>query len=71
MESGTTHNSLPTCFDHLLELGITPPEEIEDVKTLAQKVMVDDLYERFPWIVVPFAIDIEITEMDAPWSTKK
>ena len=48
-----------------------PENEIEDIKKLAQKIMVDDLPERFPWLSVPFEIDVELTKPGESWAAKK
>lgn len=47
---------------------IFPAEQNEVIK-IARKVMIDDLIEHYPWIIVPMDVEVEVTEPDQPWST--
>lgn len=50
----------------------TFPKEKEEVITIVKQVMEKDIVEEHKrWLIVPLAIEIEMTEIDQPWSTKK
>lgn len=47
------------------------PDELEHVIQTVRRVSCEELPKAWPWIVVPLEIDVEICEIDAPWSEKK
>jgi len=47
------------------------PEEEEEVLKLAEDVMVEKIRETHKWLIVPLSVDIETTEVDGSWYTKK
>lgn len=51
-------------------LSIDPAEEKHVICT-ANRVMTQDIRERFDWICVPLEVEPEMTEIDASWYTKK
>jgi DNA polymerase I len=46
-------------------------EEKERVWKLMKRVMEKEITETFDWLVVPLEVEIEATDVDRPWSTKK
>ena len=47
------------------------PDELEYVCELAHKITCFELPEVWKWIIVPMDIDMEICDVDSPWSEKK
>jgi len=47
-----------------------PPDEKEDVISLCTEIATQRLREQYPWIIVPLAIEWEVTEVDASWYSK-
>jgi uracil-DNA glycosylase family 4 len=47
------------------------PSEISYLVPLIKKVMTQDILEDHPWIIVPLVSEVEVTEIDKPWHTKK
>lgn len=48
-----------------------PPNELKIVLPLARKIMTDEMKAAFPWVSVPFKVDLELADVDRPWSEKK
>ena len=47
------------------------PDEEKHVLQVCKKIMCEDIRKEFSFLIVPFSIDIEMTEIDQPWNTKK
>lgn len=47
------------------------PEEREHVLKIVKRVSCEDIRKEWDWIIVPFDIDAEITQIDEPWFYKK
>ena len=47
------------------------PDELEHVAEIVQDITTKQLPEFWKWIIVPLSVDMEITEVDEPWSEKK
>ena len=45
---------------------INPSEEQESVE-IVRRVMTEDIVKEFPWIIVPFEVDINVGGIDRPW----
>jgi len=43
------------------------PSEEEEVKEVVERVMTKDIVDAFPWIVVPFEVEISVGEIDKSW----
>lgn len=49
-------------------IGVITPEELNDFIPLLQTVMVDRCKERFPWVISPLAVEIEVAPMNKSWT---
>lgn len=47
------------------------PEEAQEVLTVCEKVMTKDIRQEFKWIIVPLAIEAEVTPINGSWFEKK
>ena len=47
------------------------PDELEHVASTIIKITSEDLLKHFDWISVPMTVEMEICDVDQPWSTKK
>ncbi len=45
------------------------PKELPFLLPLIKRVMTKDILTAFPWISVPLEVEIEVGDIDAPWST--
>jgi len=59
---GETHDSM---------VKDVPPDEFDLILHTTKKIMVDDLIAQFPFIITPIEIEIEATDTDGAWHTKK
>jgi len=48
----------------------TDPGELHYVAKTVRKVACDDLREKWKWISVPLSVDIDVCDVDQPWSKK-
>ncbi len=47
------------------------PREIDHVIPIIQRVMTQDIRQEWVWITVPLEVEMDICDIDAPWSEKK
>jgi uracil-DNA glycosylase family 4 len=47
------------------------PDEKDHVIRTVKQVMTKDIREKWPWIIVPLTIEIELAPVDKPWSETK
>jgi len=47
------------------------PDELSIITAALKKIMCQDIREHWQWIIVPLDIEIEITEINQSWYTKK
>jgi hypothetical protein len=47
------------------------PDEKDMILKLIHRIMTQDLVEAFDWMIVPMGAEIEMGEIDQPWSMKK
>jgi DNA polymerase I-like protein with 3'-5' exonuclease and polymerase domains len=47
------------------------PEERDHVLRTVQRVTCEDLPKAWPWIIVPLDVEIDVCDVDKPWSEKK
>jgi DNA polymerase-1 len=59
---GETHDSM---------VKDVPKDEFDHIISITKKIMVDDLIDQFPFIITPIEIEIEATDVDGSWYTKK
>lgn len=48
-------------------IGAIVPEELNVMLPLINTIMVDRAKEKFPWIISPLSIDIELAPLNKPW----
>lgn len=46
------------------------PDELEEVAAMAHRITTVDLPKAWDWIIVPLEIEMDLCEVDMPWSTK-
>ena len=51
-------------------LSVSPEEEKHVIHT-CHRVITQDIREAFPWVSVPLEVEVEVTEVDGSWYTKK
>lgn len=47
------------------------PDELEYVTKIVKWVTSEWLPEQFPWIIVPISVEIDLADVDRPWSEKE
>jgi DNA polymerase-1 len=52
-------------------IGDIHPSEADHIFQTCKYIMSEKLREIYPWISVPLPVEIECTDIDQPWSTKK
>lgn len=49
-------------------IGVIAPNELNEFIPLLQTVMVDRCKEKFPWVISPLAVEIEVAPMNKAWT---
>ena len=62
--------TMPVEIHDAILFDLNPLEEDKVISTV-QRVMTKELPKAYPQIIVPLAVEIDITEIDQPWNTKK
>jgi len=52
-------------------IGDVPHEEVDEFLAICHKMFIKRLQKRWPWLIVPFIIEAEMTPMDGNWYEKK
>lgn len=47
------------------------PEELDDYLDICQKVMTVKLSRRWPWLIIPMKVEVEVAPVGASWAEKK
>lgn len=55
---------------HDSALGDVATDEFDDFVGLCRRIMTEDIRAAWPWIITPLEVEVEATDVDAPWSTK-
>lgn len=54
---------MPVAEIHDAEMIACRPEDVDEVKDIARRFMVDELPNRFPWMTVPLSVELEATDV--------
>jgi hypothetical protein len=48
-----------------------PEDEIDDVLSKVQKIITEDLPKAWDWLIVPLAVEVEVSDKDQSWHAKR
>ena len=63
--------TVPVAQIHDSCIFITTPDEIDELYKVAHDIMCVKIVKRWPWLVIPLEIDMDITPPGGAWSEQK